>query len=94
MLTRINRLLLFLTLFCVLSVSSRAQFLSTEDVNQLPSAAPDHQVAYGDDQYQIANLRIPDADGPHPVVVVIHGGCWLSKIASFQNLRYLPPGGI
>jgi acetyl esterase/lipase len=24
-------------------------------------------------------LRLPDGDGPHPVAIVIHGGCWLAE---------------
>jgi acetyl esterase/lipase len=63
--------------------------LNTEDVNRLPSAAPDHQVAYGNDPCQIANLRLPDSQGPHPVAVIIHGGCWLSTIASVQHTSAL-----
>lgn len=43
---------------------------------ELPQPAPDHTVAYGDGPRQIAELRLPDAPGPHPVVIVIHGGCW------------------
>jgi len=81
--------LLFSTVFCVLCGTSHAQFLSTDDVNQLPSAAPDHQIAYGDYPRQIADLRLPDGQGPHPVAVIIHGGCWLSKIASFHNTSAL-----
>jgi acetyl esterase/lipase len=31
---------------------------------------------YGDDRDQVAELRLPDGPGPHPVVVLIHGGAW------------------
>lgn len=80
---------LFITVSWILCSTSHAQFLSSGDVNQLPSAAPDHQIPYGDDQCQIAYLRLPEDQGPHPVAVIIHGGCWLSKIASFQNTSAL-----
>jgi acetyl esterase/lipase len=33
-------------------------------------------VRYGDDQSQVAELLLPDAFGPYPVVVLIHGGWW------------------
>lgn len=33
-------------------------------------------IAYGNDDDQIGDLRLPAAEGPHPVVVVIHGGFW------------------
>ena len=31
---------------------------------------------YGRHRSQVAELTLPDAPGPHPVVVLIHGGCW------------------
>lgn len=31
---------------------------------------------YGPHRDQVADLRIPDGPGPHPVVVLIHGGAW------------------
>ena len=68
---RILRPLLFITAICILCGTSHAQFLSSNDVNQLPSAAPDHQIAYGDHPGQIADLRLPEGQGPHPVAVIL-----------------------
>ena len=34
------------------------------------------QVAYGDHPSQFIEIHRPDADGPRPVVVLIHGGFW------------------
>jgi acetyl esterase/lipase len=31
---------------------------------------------YGAHRDQVADLRVPDGPGPHPVVVLIHGGAW------------------
>jgi acetyl esterase/lipase len=31
---------------------------------------------YGPHRSQVADLTLPDGPGPHPVVVLIHGGCW------------------
>ncbi len=33
-------------------------------------------LAYGSDAQQFGELRLPTGPGPHPVVVVIHGGYW------------------
>jgi len=38
--------------------------------------APDHVVRYGDHERQVVDLYLPKGGGPHPVVVMIHGGCW------------------
>ncbi len=32
--------------------------------------------AYGPGEHHVADLRLPDGEGPHPVAVVIHGGFW------------------
>ncbi len=34
--------------------------------------------AYGPDPEHVADLRLPSSEGPHPVVVVVHGGFWRS----------------
>jgi acetyl esterase/lipase len=38
--------------------------------------APDHVIRYGDHERQVVDLYLPTGGGPHPVVVMIHGGCW------------------
>jgi acetyl esterase/lipase len=40
---------------------------------------PDHRIAYGSNEFQFAELRLPKNAGPHPVAIVIHGGCWMSQ---------------
>lgn len=45
-----------------------------------PPAAPAvHRIAYGTDLLQFGELRLPSGRGPHPVAVVIHGGCWSAR---------------
>lgn len=43
-----------------------------------------YKIAYGDDPLQFGELRLPKGPGPHPVVIFIHGGCWLSQ----YNLKH------
>lgn len=35
--------------------------------------------AYGPDPEQVADLLVPATDGPHPVVVLLHGGFWRAR---------------
>jgi acetyl esterase/lipase len=44
-----------------------------------PNPAADHVIAYGDDPLQFGELRVPEGAGPHPVIVYLHGGCWMSE---------------
>jgi len=44
------------------------------------SPRPDHRFYYGEEEMQFSDLWLPEGEGPHPVVVMIHGGCWLSSI--------------
>lgn len=41
----------------------------------------DATISYGPDDYQKIDLWRPAGRGPHPVVVMVHGGCWQTKIA-------------
>jgi acetyl esterase/lipase len=56
-----------------------AQVLSTREAMALPSRPADHRIAWGTDPVQFGDLRLPAGPGPHPVVVLIHGGCWLAE---------------
>src|SRR5947209_8208410 len=37
------------------------------------------RVHYSKDTFQFADLQLPYGQGPHPVVIVIHGGFWRSQ---------------
>jgi acetyl esterase/lipase len=57
----------------------QTELLSVDDILKLQHPAADHRIAYGDDPLQFGDLRLPSTPGPHPVVVVVHGGCWRSR---------------
>ena len=63
----------------ILVQPTRAQTLGFEDITKWPSPSADHRIAYGSDPSQFGDLRLPQGKGRHPVVVVIHGGCWYSE---------------
>jgi acetyl esterase/lipase len=60
------------------------QLMTAEELAAVPSRAPDHRIAYGSDPSQYAELRVPDGAGPHPLVVLIHGGCFKAAYATAQ----------
>ncbi len=67
------------TLLLFPAALSGQALLTAADVVRLPSPPPDHRIAYGEDALQFGHLRLPSGPGPHPVVVFLHGGCWLSQ---------------
>lgn len=40
--------------------------------------APEARIAWGAGAEQFGELRLPPGEGPFPVAVVLHGGCWQS----------------
>ncbi len=67
----------------VISMASRwaageADLLTSADLASFENPPADARIQYGDGPLQFADLRIPSGSGPHPVVVFVHGGCWLS----------------
>src|SRR4051812_19391349 len=75
----IKPLLFALTTACLAMPASGQQPLSFDSVAALNAPPPDHRIAYGLGPLQFGNLRLPKRPGPHPVVLFIHGGCFLSQ---------------
>ncbi|APW39189.1 hypothetical protein RD110_19840 [Rhodoferax koreense] len=53
--------------------------LSWEALDAMPLPAPAPRAAYGPAPQQFGELRLPQVPGPHPVIVLIHGGCWRNR---------------
>lgn len=52
----------------------------------IPSLPADATARYGPDGNQFGELRVPAGRGPHPVVVLVHGGCFKSAYATLRDL--------
>ena len=50
---------------------------SASGVTSLPR--PEIQIKYGPSPLEFGHLRLPNGPKPYPVVLFIHGGCWLSR---------------
>lgn len=60
-------------------VAARTQSQSSRSILIRPAPAADHRLAYGSNEFQFGELRLPKTAGKHPVAIVIHGGCWMSQ---------------
>lgn len=66
-----------------------AGLLAWPDLLARPKPTPDNSFRYGPDPYQVADLWLPKGNGPHPVVLMVHGGCWTTGIADRSLMNYL-----
>ena len=79
---------ILLMLLNILGLGGATAQLSQQDVARLTVTPADHRIAYGPDAMQFGELRLPKGSGPHPLAVVVHGGCWL---AAFADLQLMAP---
>jgi acetyl esterase/lipase len=79
------RLLLSLALSCC---TVFAQGRSALDLVNAPVPAGIRRIAYGSDALQFGELRVPSNSGPHPVAILIHGGCWSAAVQGLDS-RFL-----
>lgn len=76
-------LLAFLLVSCAPAAppGTPAALMTWDDLNKLSEPKPDATERYGDDPYQVVDVWRPSGRGPHPVVLMVHGGCWQTSIA-------------
>jgi len=67
-----------------------AQALMTwPDLLGRPRPAPTATVHYGADPLQVVDVWVPAGAGPHPVALMVHGGCWQTEIADRTIMNWI-----
>ncbi len=66
------------------SAPALAEPISFADLLARPRPAATERVRYGDAPSQFADLWLPDGSGAHPVLVLIHGGCWRADLPGLE----------
>ena len=61
-----------------------AQERTPDDLLRLPVPNAT-RIAYGTGTLQFGELRVPAGRGPHPVVIIVHGGCWVAKLGKLDD---------
>ncbi|HEY8519374.1 MAG TPA: alpha/beta fold hydrolase [Gammaproteobacteria bacterium] len=84
---RTFRTVLLAALAAPLAMTARGA-VTWEELAAQPAPPDGLRQAYADESpLQFGVLRLPPGPGPHPVAVVIHGGCWESE----YDLRHIEP---
>jgi acetyl esterase/lipase len=81
-------------LLFLIACTASAQTRGPMELATAPVPAGARRIAYGTDPFQFGELRLPPKKGPHPLAIVIHGGCWVTKLpnlderaVSMENMR-------
>jgi acetyl esterase/lipase len=65
--------------------TAHAEPAALDDYMNQARHQPDATVHYGPAPSQVAELFLPKDKGPHPVVVLLHGGCFLKELEGFPQ---------
>lgn len=63
----------------ILHAQTEPKLAGVPELLAMPEPAADFRFQYGEDPLQFVDLRLPPGDGPFPVAVLVHGGCWMAE---------------
>jgi acetyl esterase/lipase len=69
--------------------SSPAALLTWPDLLDRERPDPSVSIRYGGDHMQTVDLWLPEGGGPHPLVLMVHGGCWQTEIADRRIMNWI-----
>jgi acetyl esterase/lipase len=67
-----------ITLIVLVPGCGQPRLMTPADLDRLAASPAGERHNYGQDDLQFGELVVPSGPGPHPVVINIHGGCWLA----------------
>ncbi|WP_380878306.1 hypothetical protein ACFB49_16460 [Sphingomonas sp. DBB INV C78] len=71
-----------------LSVATWAAPMQWSDLTSRPRPEPTTRLPYGKGPLQFAELWLPAGQGPFPVVLMVHGGCWRTDVADLSLMNW------
>ncbi len=69
--------------------SAPAKLMTWPDLLERERPAPSASLAYGDKSMQVVDLWLPEGEGPHPTLLMVHGGCWQTEIADRRIMNWI-----
>ncbi|WP_374143179.1 alpha/beta hydrolase [Sphingomonas sp.] len=71
------------------AMSETPSLLTWPDLTSRSRPTADATVSYGRDPYQKVDVWLPKVPGKHPVVLMVHGGCWTTSIADRTLMNWI-----
>ena len=71
------------------AAAAAGRLMTWPDLLERPRPAPSATIAYGSDPLQVVDLWLPAGAGPHPVALMVHGGCWQTEIADRTIMNWI-----
>ena len=71
------------------AAETQTDIMAWDDLFARPKPETDIRIAYGEGDLQFSELWLPEGGGPHPVVLMIHGGCWQTDIAERDIMNWI-----
>jgi acetyl esterase/lipase len=66
-----------------------AELMKWPDLLERPRPEPTASISYGAAQMQRVDVWVPAGKGPHPTVLMVHGGCWQTEIADRRIMNWI-----
>jgi len=66
-----------------------ARLMTWPDLLERTRPAPTATISYGTAALQIVDVWVPEGRGPHPTVLMVHGGCWQTEIADRRIMNWI-----
>ena len=83
------RVRFFFLLAALATTTATAAPITFSDLLKRLRATPTQTITYGPAPQQFAELWLPEGKGPHPTLVMIHGGCWLAELPGTELMAYI-----
>ena len=71
------------------SVAASGELMKWPDLLERPRPEPNATITYGEAQMQRVDIWVPAGPGPHPTVLMVHGGCWQTEIADRRIMNWI-----
>jgi len=65
------------------------RLMSWPDLLERPRPVPTATISYGSDPLQVVDVWVPDGNGPHRTILMVHGGCWQTGIADRTIMNWI-----